>query len=218
MTRLLLLTTAGWLLTASIAHCQERGRESAAEPAATEEEVFSGPQPGEEAVPFTVQGVFDDDAGKELDFVTAADGGPLLLIFVHQVTRPSAGVTRALAHYAAQRKEDGLHCGVVWLTTDASEAEDYLKRASRSLALEAPVGISLEGPEGPGSYGLNRNVALTVLVIHEGKVTYNYAEVQPSLTEAPAILAEVCKLIGGEPPTLEQLQPPPARRRPQRGN
>ena len=205
------IVAVSWLLAATFAAAQRPDREAAEEPAAGEE-IFSGPQAGEEAAPFLVQGVFDDDAGKELDFVAQAEGGSLLLIFVHQLTRPSAGVTRALSHYAATRKEDGLSCGVVWLTPDASEAEEYLKRARRSLGLESPVGIYLDGPEGPGSYGLNRNVALTVLVIHEGKVAYNYAEVQPSLTEAPGILAEVCKLIGGEPPTLEDLQPRQGRR------
>jgi len=205
------IVAALWLSNASFAAAQQPGRDAAEEPTA-EEEIFSGPQTGEEAAAFNVQGVFDDEAGKQLDFVAQAEGGPLLLIFVHQVTRPSAGVTRALSQYAATRKEDGLSCGIVWLTTDATEAEDYLKRARRSLGLKSPVGIYLDGPEGPGSYGLNRNAALTVLVVHEGRVAYNYAEVQPSLTEAPDILSEVCKLIGGEPPTLEDLQPRQGRR------
>jgi hypothetical protein len=178
------------------------------------EEVFSGPQPGEELPAFKVQGVFDDLAGQELDFVTQADGGPLLLIFVHQVTRPSASVTRMLARYAAGREDDGLDCGIVWLTADRSAAEEYLKLARPSLAFEAPVGISIDGAEGPGSLGLNRQVELTILVANEGKVTANFAIVQSSPTEVPAMLEEVVKLIGGEVPSLESLQPPPARRRP----
>jgi hypothetical protein len=170
-----------------------------------DEQVFSGPQPGEELTAFTVAGVYDDE-GKDLDFVAQADGKPLLLIFVHQVTRPSAGLTRLLTKYAAGRAGDGLHAGVVWLAADRSEAEQYLKRARQSLDLRSPVGVSLDGAEGPGSLGLNRNVTLTILVANEGKVTANFALVQPALTDAPLVLQEVVKLVGGEVPTLEELR------------
>jgi hypothetical protein len=175
---------------------------------ADDDPVFSGPQVGEKIVPFKVQGVYDDLAGKEIDFVTAAEGKPTLLIFVHELTRPSLGMTRALTDYAAGRAKDGLATGIVWLAADKSEAEQYLKRARQSLNLKAPVGISVDGIEGPGSYGLNRKVALTILVAKDNKVTANFALVQPSLTEAPAVLGEVVKLIGGKAPTLADLAPP----------
>ena len=177
---------------------------------AADDPVFSGPQVGEKLTSFKVQGVYDEQAGKELDFVALAEGKPTLLIFVHERTRPSLGMTRALSDYAARRAKDGLATGVVWLSADKSAEEQYLKMARRSLNITAPLGISVDGIEGPGSYGLNRKVALTILVAKDNKVTANYALVQPSMTEAPAILAEVVKLIGGKPPTLEELQPPRA--------
>lgn len=173
---------------------------------AEEEPIYSGPQAGEELKPFTVQGVYDDEAGQELDFVTKADGKPLLLIFVHQVTRPSVGLARALSKYAHGREEDGLHASIVWLAEDKSEAEAYLKRARRSLGFSSSVGIFPDGSEGPGEYGLNRKVSLTILVANENKVTANFALVQPALTDAPGILEEVVKLVGGKVPTLEELQ------------
>jgi hypothetical protein len=174
--------------------------------AGADDPVFSGPQPGEKLPKLEVVGVYDDAAGQPLDFVAQAKDGPLLLIFMHQVTRPSAGLTRALSHYADGRAADGLTCGIVWLTADRTQAEEYLKRARPSLDLKSPVGLSPDGIEGPGAYGLNRNVGLTVLVADKGQVTANFALIQPALTDAPAILEEVVKLIGGEVPTLEQLQ------------
>jgi hypothetical protein len=180
---------------------------------AADDLVFSGPQPGEKLPALPLTGVYDDAAGRPLDLVGDAAEKPLLLIFVHQVTRPSVGLARALSRYAAGRAGDGLHCGIVWLTADASEAADYLKRARPSLDFKSPVGISPDGIEGPGAYGLNRNVGLTVLVADKGAVTANFALIQPSLTDAPAILAKVVELIGGEPPTIEQLQEPARRGR-----
>lgn len=173
-----------------------------------EKAVFSGPQKGEKLLPFKVMGVYDDGAGKDVDFVTAAGGGPLLLVFVHKLTRPSWGLTRLLTGYGLERKKDGLSTGIVWLhqADDRSKAEAYLTRARGSLRAAVPVGVSLDGAEGPGAYGLNRKMTLTILVANENKVTANFALVQPSDREAPKILEEVVKLIGGKVPTSEELR------------
>lgn len=169
--------------------------------------VFSGPQAGEKLGSFKVQGVFDDAAGKEIDFVAAAAGKPIVLIFVHEVNRPTMGLTRILSTYTASRAKEGIATGVVWLTDDPTEAENTLKRMRHALAKDAPIGISVDGREGPGSYGLNRNVQLTVLVGKEGKVTANFALVQPSVqTDLPKILEAICSTAGGTPPKLEELQ------------
>jgi hypothetical protein len=173
---------------------------------AADEEVFSGPQVGEKLTGFKVLGVYGDQEGKQVDFVSAAAGKPMLLIFMHDLTRPSAALTRALGAYAQPKAKEGLHCGVVWLAADRSQTEQYLKQARQSLNLAAPVGMSLDGAEGPGSYGLNRKVALTVLVAKDNQVTANFALVQPALTDGPKILAEVAKLIDARPPTLEEVQ------------
>src|SRR5262249_34983259 len=75
----------------------------------------------------------------------------------------------------------------------------------------AKVGISLQGIEGPGAYGLNRNVTLTILVAKNNIVTANFALVQPSLPgDAERVLREVVKLIGGKVPAASELMPPGA--------
>lgn len=172
-----------------------------------EDEIFSGPQPGEKLPSFKVRGVFDDDAGKDLDFVAQADGQPIVLIFVHDVNRQSIGMTRILSQYTVSRAKDGLNTGVVWLQDDATEAENTLKRVRHALAAKAPIGVSPDGREGPGSYGLNRNVMLTILVGKEGKVTGNFALVQPSLqADLPKILESIAAVAGGKAPKLEELE------------
>jgi hypothetical protein len=175
------------------------------------EPVFSGPQPGEKLPPFKVQGVLGDSAGKELDFVPAADGKPLVLIFVHDVNRQSISMVRVLSGYTASRAADGLSTGVVFLTDDPAQGEETVKRIQHALAPKAPTGISREGREGPGSYGLNRNVTITILVGNQGKVTANFALVQPSLqVDLPKILSEVVKVAGGKVPPLQDLAGMPA--------
>jgi hypothetical protein len=171
-----------------------------------QDEVFSGPQVGEKLVPFTVRGVFDEEVGKDLDWVTQAGGKPLVLIFVHEVNRQSIALTRTLSDYTKSRAKDGLTTGVVLLDDDATAAENQLKRIRHALAPGVSTGVSLEGREGPGSYGLNRNVTLTVLVGKENRVTGNFALVQPSLqVDLPKILTSVVEVAGGEVPKLEEL-------------
>ena len=170
--------------------------------------VFSGPQVGEKLPGFKVRGVFGDLAGKELNFVEQAAGKPIVLVFVHDVNRMSLGMTRILTTYTASRAKDGLHTGVVWLADDVTEAENTLKRVGHALAKDAPLGISPDGKEGPGSYGLNRTVMLTILVGKDGKVTANFALVQPSLqADLPKVLDEVVKVAGGAAPKLADLVP-----------
>lgn len=169
--------------------------------------LFSGPQVGERLAPFKVRGVLDESAGKELDFVTQAAGKPIVLIFVHDVNRQSISMTRILSQYTVSRAKDGLVTGVIWLDDDQSSAESMVKRVRHALAAKAPVGISIDGREGPGSYGLNRNVMLTILVGKDGTVQGNFALVQPSLkVDLPKILESVVAVAGGTVPKLEELE------------
>lgn len=173
---------------------------------AADEPIFSGPQVGEKLPAFKVRGVFDEEAGKELDFVSQAGEKPIVLVFVHDVNRQSVSVVRVLTGYTTSRAKDGLTTGVVWLNDDATAIENRLKQMRHALTPKATNGISMDGREGPGSYGLNRNVQLTILIGKEGKVTGNFALVQPSLqVDLPKILASVVAVAGGTVPKLEEL-------------
>lgn len=169
--------------------------------------VFSGPQPGEPVAAFTMRVAVGPAAGKPLDPVTAADGKPLLLIFVHDLTRPSVGLSRLMMKYAAERADDGLHAALVFLSDDPTATENWMKRARGALPADAAVGISVDGAEGPGAYGLNRDVAMTVLVAKQGRVSDNFPLVQPSVqADGPKILAAIAAAVGGKPaPTLAEL-------------
>jgi hypothetical protein len=115
-------------------------------------------------------------------------------------------------NYAGTRGKDGLTSGVVFLSDDATETETWVKRATAAMPAGVPLCISTDGAEGPGAYGLNRKVALTVLVAKDDKVTANFALVQPSLqADAPKILKSLVDVIGGKVPTLADLGVAPER-------
>jgi hypothetical protein len=169
--------------------------------------VFSGPQAGEKLASFKVKGVLEPDAGKDLDFVATAKGKPIVLVFIHDVNRQSISMTRVLTTYTKSRAKDGLTTGVVWLGEDATDAENTVKRVKHALTEGVPVGVSPDGREGPGAYGLNRKVTLTILVGNKDKVTANFALVQPSIqADLPKILDAIVKEVGGKAPKLEEIE------------
>ncbi len=182
--------------------------------------IFSGPQVGETLPPLIVRGAFEPVAGQDIDPVQDAGQRPLILIFIHDVNRLAIGLTRTVSQYAHARAGDGLASAVILLDDDPTTAEETLKRIRHALTDRVTHAVSIDGREGPGSYGLNRNVTLTILVAKEGKVTANHAIVQPSLQfDLPKILTSIIGVVGGPAPNpadlLESLNMAPANR-PQR--
>ena len=179
----------------------------ASQATAADEPLFSGPQTGEKLPPLQARGVYGPLEGKEFDPVADAAGKPLILIFVHARTRPAFALTNAVMRYAASRTADGLKSAIVFLPEDATETAEWLKRVQQYFPEKVSVGIATDGLEGPGAYGLNRNVTLTVLVGNEGKVAANFALVDPSLqVDGPKIAAQIVKVLGGgKVPTAEEL-------------
>ena len=169
--------------------------------------VFSGPQPGEKLADFKVRGLFGELAGKEFNPLKEAGTRPTLLVFVHQLTRPGNSLTQALMRYAEQHPKE-LYGSLIFLGDDLTALEGRLKRAQHALPKKAPVTISLAGKEGPGSYGLNRKVTLTIVFAKDHKVVSNVALISPSLqADMVKILKPVAKVIGGQVPTLADLSP-----------
>jgi len=194
------MLSGGWIATFAVHHAAH------AQDAQSGDPIFSGPQVGEPLPPLRVRGVLGEGAGDELDYVPEEFSSPIVLVFVHDVNRPSIAMTRTLTRYALGRAKDGLLTRVVLLGEDATSAEQTLLRIQHALAPKVPIGVSLEGREGPGAYGLNRLVQLTVLVANRGKVTANYALVQPSLqADLPKILQSIVDQIGGDVPDLKAL-------------
>ena len=184
---------------------------------AADDPVFSGPQIGEKLPPFKAKGVLGDLADKELDLIKQAGDQPLLLIFVHTRTRPVLVLVNALTKFSVSQAEKGLHAGVVFLTDDPTTASQFIKRIKTYFTEGVPLVISHDGPEGPGSYGLNRNVSLTILVANQGKVTANYALVQPSVqADGPKILKSLVDITGGgKVPSIAQLSGRRIKQRPE---
>ena len=90
-----------------------------------EKKLFSGPQVGEKLPPLTAQAVFGDEQGKKLNLVKSAGKKPVLVVFVHQLTRPSAALTRVLMNFTIPRDDD-VYGATVFLTADGTATRDIV--------------------------------------------------------------------------------------------
>ena len=168
--------------------------------------LFSGPQPGEKLPPLMAKGINGETKDKTSDFIVKADG-QLLVLFLQDESglglRGLVGISRLLAQTAEKSKQK-MHIGVVFL----GDTPDTLAKQASKIVPHVPnnvlLGISPDGREGPGSYGLNRSVAQTVIIAKDGQVLHNFAFTQPMLRPDPYVLGAVGDAIGVKPETLEK--------------
>lgn len=167
-----------------------------------QEEVFSGPQVGETMPGFQMKLALGGQAGAEFDLVEQSNSGPLVVIFVHKRSRPAFGLANSVMRYCEQDGGDNLTHGICFLTADPTDTANWLGKIGRYFPAKTPVGYYPGGAEGPGSYGLNRNVELTVLVGKDNQVSANFALIQPGAhADGPKILAAIAAVTGqtGQP-------------------
>ena len=210
----LCLTMAmGLAVTMSLSAADKKSKSRKPAKSSKAERIFSGPQVGEILPKFSVKRMFGKDPDETFDPIAQAGGKPVVLVFVHKVTRPGIVAIRTLSKFLGQKKSS-ISGAVVFLTEDPTATVNWMRRARRSLPSDVPLGISGDGIEGPGAYGLNRKVELTILVGNKGKVTDNFALVQPSTqVDVPRVLKAIVAHVGGKVPTLASLGVTPRRSR-----
>ena len=169
--------------------------------------VFSGPQPGEKTSGFKVARIDGVATPTERDPIAENHGKPIALVFIHAIERSLVPLLRVVDEYGAQRKEH-LRTEVIFLSGDRIEAENRIKAVKNSLRLKSNVGLSLDGVEGPGNYGLNKNCMMTIVVAKDNRVTGNFALVQPGIADGPKVLEALARVSGDtNTPTVEALLP-----------
>ncbi len=177
--------------------------------AAAERPIFSGPQVGESLPTCNVEVVSGDKKGQTIDLVKEIGDGPVLVVFFHQRTRPAFGLMNAICKFAGGRKDPAMKSAVVFLTDDPTEMRQWTGNVTKHFSPRTLYSFSPDGNEGPGKVGLNRNVVLTVLVATKGKVTNNFAIVQPQLqVDGPKIIKAIVDATGGgKVPDISELSP-----------
>ena len=171
-----------------------------------EKVIFSGPQTGEELPSFKATGLRADSDGKEFDAVALANGKPQILIFQDETgvgLRGLLSLTRMLATVDEKSAQE-LHATTIFLGDDPGKITRTAKNVERYISSDLLIGLSRDGRDGPGSYGLNRSVSQTIIFAKAGKVTHNFVFPQGMLYPDPHVLGALASVMGEELATVEK--------------
>ena len=157
-------------------------------------QVPSGPQVGDALPEAKVKGVYEPIAGKEISLLERGKKEPTLIVFVQKFSRPAFRLLREIDKLAVA--EDKLNTNIVWIAEDFEKTEAYLTKARPSLDFKSSVSISVDLKTGPQTYGLNDQIAVTILLAKEGKIVANIALADPNETDARMVGVEIKKLFG----------------------
>lgn len=170
-----------------------------------QEALFSGPQRGEKLTGFRCLEVIGARRGTEVDYVTEAKGAPVVLVFLHGVERSMVPLINAIEGYVAENRP-AVQGAFVLLSGDRAEGERRLQAVGGSLRPRIPMGLSLDGAEGPGNYGLNSKCLMTVVIGKDAKAAASFALVQPGIADAPKVLTAIAGTLGKPAVAAEEVQ------------
>lgn len=161
--------------------------------------VFSGPQSGETLASFAAASVTGDDKGKDVDPITLGGGNPQVLFFQDDSgvsVRGLFGLLGAIGKIDRKTDKD-LQVACVFLTDDPDTVTTRFARAFPELQKRGidVIAVSKDGRDGPGAYGLNRNVSQTIILAKDGKVTRNFVFRQGLLYADPHVIGGIAELI-----------------------
>ena len=173
-----------------------------------QERIFSGPQVGERIKPFKVLHV-KAESTKELEVarVKQNDKRTTLICFIHKLSTDDRILygLGLVDFYAARHRDLASH--FVVLSNDREKLTKMMKGWARgALFKKAVVSLSADGAEGPGYYGLNRNVAMTVVVARGDKVVSNLVFKAVNANDLEKIMVAVAKASGKPIPKLAKVQ------------
>lgn len=168
-----------------------------------EKTIYSGPQLGEKLLPFKATVLRGKRKGDKYDPIAAADGKPLVLIFQDDSVVGQKGLLLCggALETIAKKSRHGLHVSTTFLVDDPSGKilkYDFMDEIANIIQMS----VSTDRRDGPGAYGLNRNVAMTILVAKDGKVLHNFVFEQPMLYPDPYVMGAIADAVGVDRPTL----------------
>lgn len=164
------------------------------------EDLVTGPPVGTDLGSVSCYANSGPFAGREsFDVAQEIGDKPGAMLFVHVLNRNTAPVIRGIDHLAREYGLFGFRSFVVTLSDDRTAAEEQLRRVNRSLKLDQPMVLNLDGLDGPGSLALNRRCTLSLILTRGGRVVESIGFTDTGLYDLERIRAAARKAIGDIP-------------------
>ncbi|MBI5833668.1 MAG: hypothetical protein HZB16_15310 [Armatimonadetes bacterium] len=168
-------------------------------PAAAEEPVKSGPQPGQ-PVPgaFEPLNITGEHAGERYCLTCAAGLQPEVMIFARTLSEPLLKLLKRLETAIAKHSKQGLGSFCVFLS-EAEGLDQQLRDAAEKHGL-AQVVLAIDAPEGPDGYDLAKEADVTVVLYEQHIVRANHALRAGGLDDAAIgrVMADLAKILPAE--------------------
>jgi hypothetical protein len=206
---LVVLTLATGLIAVDLASAQRRYL-NVKDPAEFRigDAVFSGPQPGEQLRGFSVTPPTRTGRDEDFDPVALAAGKPHFLMFVDDSDLQEDITAWLAVRKIHQNSRTGLAATAVILGHERATKLEFTTiddNFFNFLNGIFQIGYAPEGRDGPGAYGLDRNIKMTILITDaKGKVLYNFPyRVAPVDFPDPAVMGALAKVVGEDRETVE---------------
>ncbi|MGB0598234.1 MAG: hypothetical protein ACPGLY_16225 [Rubripirellula sp.] len=172
-----------------------------------EQPIYSGPQPGENALPIGAINLRGEQAGQDIDPISLAGDKLHLIVLVNEARtfgRFLGQLRRQLLAIEANSKHRWA-MSVIVCTDDANEAEKSFAVLDQRYPKDLVVCLSKDGSAGPPAYGLDKNLTATVLVVKDGKVLHNLPYASNAFYTQPHILGAVADAMDVDHETFREL-------------
>lgn len=170
--------------------------------------VFSGPQPGEKLKGFPVIPPSRNDRAEEFDPVALAAGKPHFLVFLDDSDiAEGIGAWLHVVERIKKNSRSGLAASAVILGDERTTDIPFVRMSEKwwtRFNSAYQIGYSPDGRDGPGAYGLNRNIVMTILIADaKGKVLYNFP-FRETLQDRPDphVVGALAKAVGADRETV----------------
>ena len=149
-------------------------------------DVNSGPAVGQAIEGFSVEAVTGASSGQKADVVASRGPKTTVYAFVSsdKWSRPCARFLKKLDGEIGTVPDAQIVA--VWLTPDINASKEYLPKAQQSLQFShTDLTVFAGDASGPGSWGINTDADVTIVVVKEGKVgkTFGFVSVNETVVE-----------------------------------
>jgi hypothetical protein len=175
-------------LTAVIAIALNIGVASAAD-------LKSGPQVGENVVPFHPLNCTGDHAGEKYCLICKNGPNPVAIIFARQVTPELIRLMKRIDEETDKNQERSMGSFVV-LLSDSDSLEKELKELAKQEKIQHCI-LTIDNPEGPQGYRIAQEADVTVILYTKLTVKANHAFTKGDLNDkaVAAIVADLAKIL-----------------------
>ncbi len=155
----------------------------------------SGPQVGEEVLPFHPLNCTGDHAGEKYCLICKNGDNPVVIIFARRVTPELTRLIKRIDQATGENQKRSMGSFVV-LLSDSDNLEMQLKELARKQKIQHCI-LTIDNPDGPEGYSIAPEAEVTVLLYTKETVKANHAFKKGELNDKgiEAIIADLARIL-----------------------